>query len=62
MPIPFDRFRLLNEPTKRLRNESRYMGHVKVDEEDPGIELAPGQEVELPPSPEVILDIEIPEK
>lgn len=53
----FDRFRLLND--SRIRNESPKYMHLRAREEDPPIEVPPGEEAVLPKSPEgeTIVDI-----
>jgi hypothetical protein len=58
MPIPFDRFRLLNG--SRFRNESTKAVYARASEEDPPIEIPPGAEADLPVSPEGETILEVP--
>jgi len=58
MPIPFDRFRLLNGG-RRFRNESDKVVYVKAEEPDEPLGISPGAEVDLPMSPEGETIIEV---
>jgi hypothetical protein len=58
MPIPFDKFRLLNG--SRIRNESTKTMYIRAEEPDPPAALLPGEEAVLPVSPvgETIIEID----
>jgi hypothetical protein len=65
MPIPFDRFRLLNDTENpkpiRFRNESDKPVQVRPTEEAPPQVIDPGQEMELPQSEAGECIIEVPD-
>jgi hypothetical protein len=55
MPIPFERFRLLNGTKKEVENIS-FQRHLKVKVDDqPEIIVPPGQKIEIPDG--MIIDI-----
>lgn len=62
MPSHFDRFRFLNGGG-RVRNESDKVVQFRAFEEDPPIEVPPGEEADIPSTPEgdFIMDVMIPE-
>lgn len=48
MPMPFERFRLLNETTKKIENVS-YQRPLRVQVDDhPMVLVNPGEKVEIP--------------
>lgn len=57
MPVPFDRFRLLNDG--RIRNESPKFMYLRAKEDDEPDVVPPGMEAVLPISPdgETIVDV-----
>jgi hypothetical protein len=57
MPIPFDKFRLLNGPKKEVDNLSyTKILHVRVDD-NPEVIVAPQQRVEIPDG--VVIEFEV---
>lgn len=65
MPIPFDRFRILTDPSSptapRFHNESTKVVQVRAHEQDPPLPIAPGQEIPLPMSDEGETIVEVVE-
>lgn len=58
MPIPFERFRLLNERPKRIENVT-FQRPLKVKVDDhPEVIVPPGEMAEIPEGAEIVVEAE----